>query len=481
MAPVKIKLNHIYSASIIWASLPLLIMMLCWFRLYYSIPIFIFGIFAVFKTVRSLQTENKDQFIALTRPVCIVLALIAIWMFLVGIGGFFLQEQWDNGFRNAVLEVLVRQPWPVVNQEGTGFAYLSYYFSYWLPSALIGKLFDSYDASQIALYIYSYLGLGLTAIMVMNYCKKRYLVIGILLFIFNGCDLLSSLIFRFTLKWIDGGFVAAYVMGDPSVLYLCRFIYNQGIPAMVILMLMYVKKDHPGLLLFLFAMLFCTSPLISIVLVPIIGYSLLKNLKLAFTAENIFGFLSCLLMSVFYMGNSQGTEVHSLFQSEIPAYQVIWYIIGWFTFSIGIFLPFIWNEVKHDKVFWWLIITTIICSMPAPPNGMFDYGWKCTTAMSLYVMLKVLQKVAELEWPLRSVKSKWFATVITIGILSNCFIYKSMLDKYILYFRGERENVGRSSILIGKLFENTTRCYYSFVTDKETLYSQYFMPRDKDQ
>ncbi len=479
MNSAKLKLSQIYTTSIIWALLPILMMVLFWFKIIYSLPLTILGIYAVYKVVRKIISNSEGEYISLDWQVITVLLLIPIWMILVGIGGFFLQEQWDNGFRNAVLEVLVRQPWPVVNITATGFSYLNYYFAYWLPAAFIGKIFSSYEASQIALYLYSYLGLSLTSLMVMHICKRRYLIVGVLLFLFNGCDILSSIILRFILKWYDGSFVAAYIIGDPSVLYLCRFIYNQGIPAMVILMLMYVNKAHADMLLFFFAPLFCMAPLISLPLAPIIGYALLKNFKCSITAENVYGFLSCLLISIIFCGNSQGTTLHTVFQSGFPAYQIIVFILVWFIFSIGIFLPFIWKETAHDKIFWWLIITTIICSLPVPPNGMFDYGWKCTTAISLYVMLKVLRKVASLGWPLSDLKSKLFIAVIAIGVMSNCFIYKSMIDQYILYFQGHRDDVGRSKILIGKIFDNDTRCYYNFVTDKETIYSLYFMPRQE--
>ncbi len=478
MNPAKLKLSQIYTTSIIWAVLPLLMMVLFWFKIIYSLPLTILGVCAAYKVIRNIRRSSESEYISLDWQVGVVLFLIVIWMILVGIGGFFLQEQWDNGYRNAVLEVLVRQPWPVVNITATEFSYLNYYFAYWLPSAFIGKIFSSYDASQIALYIYSYIGLSLTALMVMHVCKRRYLIVGVLLFLFNGCDILSSIILRFILKWYEGSFVAAYIIGDPSVLYLCRFIYNQGIPAMVILMLIYVNKSHTGMLLFFFAMLFCMAPLICLPLTPIIGYALLKNFKSSITVENVYGFLSCLLISVLFCGNSQGTTIHTVFQSEFQAYQIIVFILVWFIFSIGIFLPFIWNDVAHDRIFWWLIITTILCSLPVPQNGMFDYGWKCTTAISLYVMLKVLKKVAFVEWPLSDLKSKLFIAVIAIGVMSNCFIYKSMIDQYILYFQGHRDEVGRSKILIGKIFENdNTRCYYNFVTDKETIYSLYFMPR----
>jgi hypothetical protein len=66
-----------------------------------------------------------------------------LWVALSGIGGFGLQN-WDFNFRNAVLHDLVDYSWPVVYPQGR---ILLYYFTYWLPAALAGKIFGWFGAN----------------------------------------------------------------------------------------------------------------------------------------------------------------------------------------------------------------------------------------------------------------------------------------------------------------------------------------------
>ncbi|MDR2567548.1 MAG: hypothetical protein LBC97_16150, partial [Bifidobacteriaceae bacterium] len=67
-----------------------------------------------------------------------VLAILGLGVIFSGIGGISYQH-WDHAWRNAIFEMLVAQPWPVVVDSPLGDIPLTYYFGFWLPAALVGK------------------------------------------------------------------------------------------------------------------------------------------------------------------------------------------------------------------------------------------------------------------------------------------------------------------------------------------------------
>lgn len=83
---------------------------------------------------------NKEIFFQLL-PIIVILIL---WVYFSGIGGFVFQNK-DHWWRNETFNLLVQEDWPVIvkmNMKGTMQPRaLIYYIGFWLPSAVVGKLF----------------------------------------------------------------------------------------------------------------------------------------------------------------------------------------------------------------------------------------------------------------------------------------------------------------------------------------------------
>jgi hypothetical protein len=84
----------------------------------------------VFVPARSRRT------VAVGAAVCLIMAAGTV---LSGIGGVSYQHS-DHAWRNVIFEMLVVEPWPVVIDSSVGSLPLTYYFGFWLPAALVGKL-----------------------------------------------------------------------------------------------------------------------------------------------------------------------------------------------------------------------------------------------------------------------------------------------------------------------------------------------------
>lgn len=486
----SIKIVTIRIATFIWALLPTLLTLIFWFRWYYAIPAVGLLLWASVKIVMFFRkpeasglTERSS--LPLTRGVKAILILIVPWMVFVGIGGFLGQEGYDNGFRNAVLEELTYKTWPVVDTQFKPFAYMTYYFSYWLPSAAVGKIFMSYEVAQICLFVYCYIGLALTALMVMHYCGCRFFFVGVILFAFCGLDELNRIVFCDLLVWnLYDIPTPTKVVGAPMAWYLTTYIYNQGIPAWAILMLMLSVRHRMGLQLLLFALLLACAPFPALAVAPILGVGIIRNLKESCSVCNFAGLVVCMLIVVFYSGNGNGTGISTIFDGEIPFYRIVFFFMGWILCNFVIFIPFIWKEIREGGyfLFFGLFATSFLFSLLRPGSDGYDFGWKLPMAFTGYFMLLVAKHCADMHWSSKSVKSWVFALLLILGSTSNAYLWKNSLFR-INYLLRSPKSPGlpyRAEFLKGKLFDpDGNGCYDSFVADKPTLYSKYFMPEWK--
>ena len=119
-----------------------------------------------------------------------------MWVALSGIGGFAFQNI-DFHTRNAVFRDLINFPWPVkyyTNPTDPSIPYnLVYYTGFWLPAALVGKI-AGWLAANIALYIWTVLGIILTILLLGTKIKLTPLYLILILIFFSGMDALGSLI-----------------------------------------------------------------------------------------------------------------------------------------------------------------------------------------------------------------------------------------------------------------------------------------------
>ena len=84
---------------------------------------------------------------------------LLIWVILSGIGSFLYQNS-DFTHRNPIYHDLCNYNWPVLYNlsQSSVHAALSYYFSWWLPPALIAKIFAlGYTGQELLLYFWSML------------------------------------------------------------------------------------------------------------------------------------------------------------------------------------------------------------------------------------------------------------------------------------------------------------------------------------
>lgn len=118
---------------------------------------------------------------------------VALFLVLIsGIGGWGWQQQdWDK--HNTLFKDLIEKPWPVIYQFQTVQLPLVYYFAYYLPAALMGKMFGWVIANHVLL-VESWLGLSLTFLWGCALIKKSWWKAILIVVCFSGLDVIGYLL-----------------------------------------------------------------------------------------------------------------------------------------------------------------------------------------------------------------------------------------------------------------------------------------------
>jgi hypothetical protein len=209
-----------------------------------------------------------------------VLAVATLWCLLAGLGHFvYANSDWT--VRDAVLVDLVRDPWPVRYFADGHALVLRAPIGYFLPAALVGKLWGI-AAAEYALLVWTITGVVLTfALMLRDQPTLRVAVIRIAIFIaFSGMDIVG------TIAHYD-----PHAIGDHLEWWAVLFQYssqttqlfwvpNHALPGWLA-MAWLAGRDRatlpmtPAILFVVFAPLW--SPLTAIGIAPIVGIALVQR------------------------------------------------------------------------------------------------------------------------------------------------------------------------------------------------------------
>jgi hypothetical protein len=185
--------------SIIYLAFPVLIFAFGWMKTSYALVTGLCIVLPILLLIREKQADFRAFASSAFKWIkahgwhfSSVLFLIVLLTLLVGIGGVGYQTA-DWAKHNAILKDLSIQSWPVHIESEGGLSPLVYYFAYYLPATLIGKFVSNWVGINLALLLWSLLGLGLS-VGWFAYLVRRFGVQVFLLFaFFSGLDVLGIL------------------------------------------------------------------------------------------------------------------------------------------------------------------------------------------------------------------------------------------------------------------------------------------------
>ena len=185
--------------SYFYLVIPILIFFFGWLKLPLAVFSAVILLTGTYLTLRNFGYIKDYSFISFEFLVFSFLILFT-WVVFSGIGGFG-HQNWDFLTRNAILRDLINYHWPVIydysgdstmedifgNSGG-----LVYYLSYWLPSALVGKLLG-WKMANLALFGWSLAGVFLCTLLMTRYIGKARILVVLAFVFFSGLDIFGTI------------------------------------------------------------------------------------------------------------------------------------------------------------------------------------------------------------------------------------------------------------------------------------------------
>lgn len=379
----------LYAAIYGYLILPFLIFSLGWLKIYIAIPIVLLLIICYFKICKEstevwLPQMTQDNII----KILFIIGVIALWVYFSGIGKFVFQNT-DHEARNGLFNILVTFDWPVVNYDviqskmpGVTKSGLVYYIGFWLPSALIGKVFGL-RIGYYAQALWALIGISFVYYLICSkYRKILVWPLGILI-LFSGLDivgmfLIGNNIFQIPntehLEWWS----TAYQYSSMTTQLF--WVFNQAIPAWLCTMLAISQKNNRNLVFILACcMLTSTFPFVGLLFIivflclsrkydinPVLSRKIKAKkyfsalIKDTFTFQNIIGGGIVGITSFLYlMSNRSGMTVLSKEIEPVMKNNLEKYII-FLVVEIGVYVILLYHYNKKNLLYYYIILLLIL-------------------------------------------------------------------------------------------------------------------------
>lgn len=414
------KHNILSSLIYLYVLLPAAIFLIGWCKLYIAIPGVIVLAFCWFRLCRNANVLKLPEWNAKNiETIVFVLIIVAVWVYLSGIGKLVFQNT-DHDCRNPIFEILVNYKWPV-NKDGRG---LIYYIGFWLPSAVIGKLFGL-NAGFCFQAVWAVLGIMIVYLLISSVLGE-FRVWPIVLFIFfSGIDIVGYYLVNGTFKDLNGIWQLE-IWGDDqysSFTTQLFWVFNQALPTWITVLLIYLQKKNSYIVL-LMGLLLLEGPLPFIGLIPFVVYFIFSRkyedahgaawwktwFKDTFTFENILGGgLAGLVAAAYLFANEAG----QLISTSMEGKDVRGYLMMYVLFIFVEFLCYVFAVYKYQKKNPLLYICTVwLCICPLIKLG---YGTDfCMRASipALLILFILVMKTWLVTW-----RNKDWRSFVPITIL----------------------------------------------------------------
>ena len=498
---LSISYRAFYAACLIFLVLPVIIFCLGYLRPLIGITLMLcfagmsaISVMECMNDPEGNKLEKQAEMINVPVKFLIVFAVTAVAVSLItGVGEYVFTLQ-DHPYRRAILKDLVNYEWPVIYNYNTqtnpevikifgmvsGERAFSYYFIYWLPAALIGKLFG-FGAANVSLVIWNSAGIFLGFIAMCAINKRFSYAMPFLYVFFAGLDVIPNIVYFFTgydaWLWLEGWV--------PGISYVANFtelanVFNQIVPCFLImaLLLMSHSMRSAGLT---GGVLFAYSPWAVFGLLPIIiGLALRKNMRSKSIKRDILNILTpvnivsavllLILFGSYYMSNSGAVSFRGFTWTFYD--RPFMFIPAWLLFIVIEVLPFaavLFSRYRKDPVFIASVVT--LCFIPLyRVSEMNDFSMRGSMPGLFVLCIMLSGVVSSMFLPENQPKDKkgWTknAAVILMVIL---MMFPAAVNLFVIAgstITGDESNKDK----IGS-FGNIQDAYYA-----KTIEEQFFAP-----
>ena len=452
---MKKKSNHFWivvlSLVYLYLSLPFVIFALGWCKPLLSVPLVLLCIGGILLCIREHWKDREEHTIEWGKndilKLLVVILIILSWVAISGVGKFSWQNN-DHAYRNSIFNNLVNREWPVTFQmeaiDGGIFrGGLIYYFGFWLPSALVGKLFGI-EAGYLAQYIWAVVGILLVYALICFWKKKVFIWPILLMVFFSGMDIIGILLtktncpeFFFSLEHLEWWSNVYQFSSNTTQLF---FVFNQAIPAWLVITFLFLH-EKPQNMIFDVAVLIISAVFPAVGCLPFALYFMIKKskaiaeakdlkdmskgvLKHWYTVQNIAaGGAAGAVSILFYLGNGTLYKTFPALQhlslGKVVVLGFVMLVLLWLLFMVAAYgICFKeWNRLGNiSKVAALLVGIGVVIF--GPTND--QYPWYTPPyRVCIYVLFFTLE-VGVLLWCLYKLGKETELVMFTGGILVVC-------------------------------------------------------------
>jgi hypothetical protein len=411
----------------LYLFLPFALFVVGWTRLGISIPVLIVMAICFYRMIKSFPELWLPEF---TREdvfkVTIILFIIFIWVYLSGIGKFVFQNQMDHHYRNGIFDMLVAEKWPVVNYSPPIEYYkepiaLVYYFGFWLPPAIIGKLFGL-TAGYFAQAVWALIGIFLFYYLILaKYIQKIVFWPLFIIIFFSGLDIVGMYLLGHKLSEISSTEHIEWWAGMfqfSSMTTQLFWVFNQAVPAWLTTLVLLVQKNTRYIAVIIaLAMITCTLPFVGLVLLAIcvvvrkvFTYNkLIVPLRDIFTFENIVGGgLIGIISFLFFKTNITSQTIGFLNYQSLKGTVLLWFLF--FMVEAGIYLITVWKYQKNNYLIYYSAVWLAVCPWIALGDNL-GFSLRTSIPALVIVLLLVIDTIN------KSHSKKDITTIIVIVVM----------------------------------------------------------------
>lgn len=465
----------ILSIAYIYLLLPFLIFAIGWMRLYYAVPIVVCVSFCFVKVLKEssalwIPEINRENIV----KILFIIAVISIWVYYSGIGKFVFQNT-DHAYRNGIFNMLVEKNWPVINENviqskmpGVSRTGLIYYIGFWLPSAIIGKLFGL-RCGYYAQAVWALLGICLAYYLLCARVKKLEVWPLSIFILFSGLDIVGQYLIGTNLFTLDNTLhlewwsTAYQYSGMTTQLF---WVFNQAVPIWLCTMVILLQKNNRNMV-FLLACSLITSTLPFIGLFAIVVflcfmrkypnqekhpfkkngyfYNLIKD---TCTFQNVLGGGIIGIFSALYLGtNFSGGIVNEVAVLPIDKQNSLSKYVIFLIIEVGIYIIIIYKYHQTNKLYYFVCLMLAVIP-PIHVGTGNDFCMRVSIPFLFILMILVMDTLRSSYSAKDTVAFRALVIVLVIGSMTSLFEFTRTIAR-----TNERINAGEIVYEEDKEFE----------------------------
>ena len=391
-------------STILYLLIPSVLFLLTWIHLWIGIPCVFFIVFYTWKIFQESTISNDETSIS-TQNILLCLGISIVLNYILGIGEFRPQT-YDFQANNFKYYDLITHQLPVYYSDQK--TYLCYYTGYYLPSALLAKVFGI-ESCRYFSFVWSVLGIGLVFCWISTFTHKNIIGLLAIVLLFANAWFVIKLLMYF--EYFQEYLQPYYIQLNQFKLITSSLIKNYAwatqhtIPACLGVCVLIddfrQKTDLKYLLLMLLSTMFW-SPLTAVGLFPFVAFYFAINIKNLFSSKSVKDliFMVLLILSftplLLYFISTEGIHVNNtefIWQTGVKFWWIFYLIYTISNFIIwGLLLNYLQNQYK----ILWIIAVIFPCLTAIYRIGIYN-DFNIRVSFPSFFMLSILVGISVVE------------------------------------------------------------------------------------